>query len=47
MVRKVNDGLILKDIVARAQTVFSIHPNENQAFMVKAFIDFVATVYIN
>ncbi len=47
MVRKVNDGLILKDILSRAQTAFDSNPNPNQAYLVKAFIDFVATVYIH
>jgi hypothetical protein len=47
MVRKVNDGFILKDILSKAQTAFSSNPNPNQAYMVKAFIDFVATVYSN
>jgi hypothetical protein len=47
MVRKVNDGLILKDILSRAQTAFSSNPNLNQAYLVKAFIDFVATVHVH
>lgn len=45
MVRKANDGLILKDILGRAQTAFANCPNANQAYLVKAFIDFVATVH--
>lgn len=45
MVRKVNDGFILKDILSRAQAAFSSNPNPNQAYLVKAFIDFVATVH--
>jgi hypothetical protein len=47
MVRKVNDGLILKDILSRAQTAFTNCSNINQAYLLKAFIDFAATVYNN
>jgi hypothetical protein len=47
MVRKVNDGLILRDILSRAKVAFSSNPNPNQAYLVKAFIDFVATVHSN
>lgn len=47
MIRRVNDGIILKDILSKAQIAFSNCPSENQAYLIKAYIDFVATVYIN
>jgi hypothetical protein len=47
MVRKVNDGLIFKDILSKAQIAFANCPNQNQAYLIKAYIDFVSTVYIN
>ena len=47
MVRKVNDSFVLKDCLARAKTSFENSLNITQTFIIKAFIDFIATVYIS
>lgn len=47
MVRNTNDGLILKDILSRAEWAFSNALEGSQLIMVKAFIEFVAVVYTN
>lgn len=47
MVRTTNDSLILKDCLARAKWAFSNVTDSAQTYLIKAFIDFIATVYLN
>ena len=47
MIRKVNDGYIFKDCLSRAKESFKTSLNPTQVYFVKAFIDFVASVYLN
>ena len=47
MVRNTNDGFILKDCLTRAQWAFTNSLQPTQLMIVKAFIEFVSTVYFN
>lgn len=47
MIRTTNDSLILKDCLSRAKWAFSNPLNQTQSYIIKAFIDFISTVYIN
>ena len=47
MVRNTNDGFILKDCLKRAQWAFTNDLQPTQLMMVKAFIEFITTVYSN
>jgi hypothetical protein len=47
MIRKVNDSMILKDCLSRAEEAFKNSLTSNQTFLIKAFIDFVGVVYVN
>lgn len=47
MVRTTNDSFILKDCLSRAKWAFENSPDPTQAYLVKAFIDFISSVYLN
>lgn len=47
MVRSTNDSYILKDCLSRAKWAFGEAIDSTQAYIIKAFIDFIATVYLN
>lgn len=47
MVRTTNDSLILKDCLSRAKWAFSNPLNQTQSLIIKSFIDFISTVYLN
>lgn len=46
MIRKANDQFILRDCLSRARDSFSLPLTPAQAYMIKAFVDFVSVVYV-
>jgi hypothetical protein len=47
MIRTTNDSLVLKDCLSRAKWAFSNPLDPTQSYIIKAFIDFISTVYLN
>ena len=47
MIRSTNDSYILKDCLSRADWALGKVIDSTQSYIIKAFIDFISTVYLN